>query len=46
MKQIPGKAGMVIDQNFTIGCSTNSIKILELQRRQKSNENRRIPYWQ
>ena len=36
-----GEAGMVIDQNFIIGCSTNSIKILELQkRRQKSNENR------
>lgn len=30
-----GKAGMVIDQNFIIGCSTNSIKILELQKEGK-----------
>ena len=26
---------MVIDQNFIIGCSTNSIKILELQKEGK-----------
>lgn len=30
-----GEAGMVIDQNFIIGCSTNSIKILELQKEGK-----------
>lgn len=30
-----GKAGVVIDQNFIIGCSTNSIKILELQKEGK-----------
>ena len=29
------EAGMVIDQNFIIGCSTNSIKILELQKEGK-----------
>ena len=35
-----GEVGMVIDQNFIIGCSTNSIKILELTKKTKSNENR------
>ena len=34
-----GKLGHVLDENLTIGCGSNSIKILELQRQGKSKQN-------
>ena len=33
-----GKAGHVIDENLTIACGSNSVKILELQRQGKSRQ--------
>ena len=34
-----GKAGLVIDEKLTIGCDSNSIQILELQRQGKNKQN-------
>ena len=34
-----GKAGSVIDENLTIGCDSDSIQILELQRQGKNKQN-------
>ena len=34
-----GKSGHVLDENLTIGCGSDSIKILELQRQGKSKQN-------
>ena len=34
-----GKAGSVIDENLTVGCDSNSIQILELQREGKNKQN-------
>ncbi len=34
-----GKAGSVIDENLTIGCDSNSIQVLELQRQGKNKQN-------
>jgi len=34
-----GKAGLVIDEKLTIGCYSNSIQILELQRQGKNKQN-------
>ena len=31
-----GKPGIVLDENLTIGCKTNSIQILEIQRQGKN----------
>jgi len=33
-----GKSGYVLDENLTIGCGSNSIKILELQRQGKNRQ--------
>ncbi len=33
-----GKAGFVLDENLTVGCNTNSIQILELQRQGKNKQ--------
>ncbi len=33
-----GKPGLVLDNNLTIGCKSNSIKVLELQRQGKSKQ--------
>ena len=33
-----GKSGHVLDENLTIGCSSDSIKILELQRQGKNKQ--------
>tara|TARA_B100000029_G_scaffold467394_1_gene503623 strand:+ start:5393 stop:6313 length:921 start_codon:yes stop_codon:yes gene_type:complete len=33
-----GKSGYVLDENLTVGCSSNSIKILELQRQGKKKQ--------
>ena len=33
-----GKLGHVLDENLTIGCGSDSIKILELQRQGKSKQ--------
>ena len=33
-----GKPGYVLDENLTIGCGSNSIQILELQRQGKSKQ--------
>ena len=33
-----GKSSYVLDENLTVGCKSNSIKILELQRQGKNKQ--------
>ena len=33
-----GKSGYVLDENLTVGCKSNSIQILELQRQGKNKQ--------
>ena len=33
-----GKSGYVLDENLTVGCDSNSIQILELQRQGKNRQ--------
>ena len=35
---IKGKSGVVVDEQLTIGCQTDSIQILEIQRAGKSKQ--------
>ncbi|RZO49222.1 MAG: methionyl-tRNA formyltransferase [Candidatus Pelagibacterales bacterium] len=37
--QHPGEPGVVLDENLTIGCKSESIKILEIQRQGKNKQN-------